>query len=94
MGAYEYQGPFSIHDNDLSSGVMVYPNPAAGVLNVVVNRPGSVQFTLNDISGRSLLRETFVRRISVNLEPLSSGIYFYELRDGRGLIKKGKIVKD
>ena len=73
---------------------MVYPNPAAGVLNVVVNRPGSVQFLLNDISGRSLLRETFVRRISVNLEPLTPGIYFYELRDGRGVIKTGKIVKD
>jgi parallel beta-helix repeat protein len=92
MGAYEYQGPFSVHENERSSDVLVYPNPVAGVLNVVVIKSGSVQFTLNDISGRCVLQETFVRRISVNLEHLTPGIYLYELRDGRGVIKKGKIV--
>ncbi len=94
MGAFEYQGPFSIHDIDPVTDVRVYPNPSKGIVRVFVDSPSRVEICLYDISGRKLLQHSFTRTTTITLSPVTRGLLFYELRDHRGLIATGKIVKE
>ena len=94
MGAFEYQGPFSIQDIDPVIDVRVYPNPSKGIVHVFVDSPSRVEISLYDISGRKLLQHSFTRTTTITLSPVIQGLLFYELRNHRGLIATGKIVKE
>jgi hypothetical protein len=94
MGAFEYQGPFSIQDIDPVIDVRVYPNPSKGIVHVFVDSPSRVEISLYDITGRKLFQHSFTRTTTITLSPVIQGLLFYELRNHRGLIATGKIVKE
>lgn len=73
--------------------IKVYPNPTSQELNVNVSDNEFYELKLFDISSRVYLQSTFTNSIAVRTEQLESGIYFYEVRNKRGLSKKGKLIK-
>ncbi|MEP7171343.1 MAG: T9SS type A sorting domain-containing protein [Bacteroidota bacterium] len=83
-----------IEEQTENSEISLYPNPLAKQLHVATGSYELSEIILYDIASRKLLQQSFTNSISLNTEQLSKGIYFYEVRNKNGVIKKGKVVKD
>jgi hypothetical protein len=72
----------------------VFPNPFTNELNIKTNSSEVSEVILCDIASRTIARQKFTGLVSLNMEELAAGIYFYEVRTKNGMIKKGKVVKE
>ena len=84
----------AIENKLIKESIQVFPNLFNSELNVIINNDNSCEFILYDLQADKLLRKTFSRKIIINTEQLSRGIYIYEVRNNKGVIKKGKVVKE
>lgn len=82
-----------IADKDYTD-LKIYPNPFTDKLYLNIDTYKPTEITLYDITSKKLLQETFTRSTSLNTEKLAVGIYIYELRNEKGIIRKGKIIKE
>lgn len=76
----------------------LFPNPVSDQLIIYLNDEDLQErnYMLNcyDQNGRLVLtREISGRKSDIDLDKLTSGMYFYQIGDGRKLIQKGKLVK-
>ena len=53
-----------------------------------------MQSLLYDVTGRLLVQQAFNLKAQLDIASLSPGIYFIEIKDGKGRSLKGKIVKE
>jgi len=81
---------------DLKSEVelILFPNPFKDKINITVGISEVSEVSLFDLTGRKILNQSFVNSISINTDQLDNGIYIYELRNKKRVMKKGKIVKE
>jgi len=87
---YVYTGITNL-EQDIS--VSVFPNPFTNQLSfeVSANEPATV--TLYDMLSRQVMQKTFTATTTLNTAQLATGIYIYQLQNSKGVIKKGKVVK-
>jgi hypothetical protein len=86
---------FSVGINELQkTGVTLFPNPFSNQLTFKLadNEPTTV--SLYDFLGQQILQHTFTNSTTINTAQMQSGIYFYELRNSKGTLKTGKVVKE
>lgn len=79
IGAFEVDGwtwgITQTADSDLE--IHIYPNPASNEINFVFPNEGNHDVTITDLFGREVLHEKFsIQHPSLNIQNLSSGIYF------------------
>jgi len=43
--------------------------------------------------GQQVLKQAFTNSTTINTAQLADGIYFYELRNSKGVIRNGKVIK-
>jgi hypothetical protein len=86
-----YTGINKINDDD---SVNVFPNPFSDKLNITTSKNELSEIIIYDITSRKIMLQKFTGSASLNTEPLTKGIYIYEVRNNNGVIKKGKIVKE
>jgi poly(3-hydroxybutyrate) depolymerase len=86
-------------ENKLFTG-KIYPNPTGGLVQLELNAPVSTPVTVNvlDMLGRYVYtnKRELVKgynRISLNIASLPAGIYIIEVRDGKTIVNKYKVVK-
>lgn len=67
----------NLHEN-VKSDLMVYPNPANGILNVEIETiPTNNILTITDITGRTILRTTIIdNKSNIDISDLYAGVYF------------------
>jgi hypothetical protein len=94
MGAYEYQGPLSVNEMDGIYTYKVFPNPANGIVNFVLNNYNLFEINLYNMFARKILNQKFTGATSIDMKPFSRGIYFYEIIEQSRVIGKGKIVRE
>lgn len=75
------------------NSVIVFPNPFSTQLTFVLTDKVQTTVTLFDCLGRHILQQVFTSSTTMNTEQLANGIYFYELRNSKGALTTGKIVK-
>ncbi|TXC81507.1 PKD domain-containing protein [Luteibaculum oceani] len=63
-------------------GVSIYPNPFKSIINIKANTTGT--FEIVDLTGKTLLSGNLDRRLTLDMEPYSSGIYFVKFNTDRG----------
>jgi len=90
---YDCGSTTSIAENQLVKLVTVYPNPFRDELSIEADNEDGEIF-IYDIASRKLLQMKFVNSVKLNTEQLAKGIYFYELRNRSGVVKKGKVVRN
>lgn len=76
------------------AGATLFPNPFTDDLTLRLEDNELTEFNLYDLASRTLFRQNFSRSLQVNTQSFPKGIYFYELKNENGLLRKGKIVKD
>ena len=66
------------------SPIIVYPNPASDVMQVVLPDSGSYEYTITDMSGSILLsgQTDYVSQINLDISILESGMYHIRLSKG------------
>ncbi len=75
--------------------IEVYPNPTESILNIVSTRAfESNSLVITDISGKTVLT-TGLQGLAnqVDISGLTTGCYFYHIKDGESLIHRGKVIK-
>ncbi len=70
--------PNAIDRNYLNS-LSLYPNPTNGIINISGLENSDAEYTVYDISGRTVLSGIVTNQINLNI---ASGIYIIELKDG------------
>ena len=69
----------------------LFPNPFSDRIHV--KSKGLSEIKVYDMTSRNILQEEFINSISLYTGELMSGLYVYELYNGR-TIKKGKLIKE
>ena len=60
--------------------VLVYPNPASGMVTIYLSKNGEYKATLFDIAGKRMLQsKTFSEMIKMDVEAIPAGLYFVEV---------------
>ena len=84
----------NIHDLDFPFSSNIYPNPFSNELTLSLSDNQQTIFTLYDLLGKPvMLQQIFTNFTTLNTEQLANGIYFFELRNGKGTVKNGKVLK-
>ena len=72
-----------------AKGITVYPNPAAGVLNIRTDKAsaGNADIILTDVTGRDVLRTTTELNVTtgntLNLNGIKDGIYLITIKSDK-----------
>lgn len=79
-------------------GIVVFPNPAVHELNISFQYPITEEYlslSIYNVFGRLVIKKSIrnTNLIKIDLTDLDSGLYFYKIRDDKGFIAKGKIIK-
>lgn len=71
----------------------IYPNPFSDKLYVNCNTSDESELIIYDILSRKILQRTLSKSTTVYTEDFAAGVYIYVVRNSRGIIKKGKVIK-
>ncbi len=87
-------GPAGIISANENKFVTVYPNPAINILNFNISGNFAERIFIYDITGKNILANKITGQLlSISLENLSEGIYFYQVKDkDSGNIQTGKFT--
>ena len=70
-----------------------YPNPASEVVNFRLNNvKAGATVVLRDLSGKALRQVVAADEVSMNLQGLSAGMYFYTVEEQGVRMATGKLV--
>ena len=78
-------------DQNISTIIKLYPNPAADFVQLSVNSNESMDVEIFDALGKSVKR-IFNSQTNINIHDLKSGVYFVLLKIGDRLITKKLLV--
>lgn len=70
-----------------------YPNPFTDQITFTNSKNEQTTVLLYDFLGRQCLYQTFTNSTVLKTEILSNGIYFYEIRNAKGVLKTGTLLK-
>ena len=82
-----------ITDPSLNVEAIVYPNPFSTQLTFALSYNEPTTLVLYDYLGQQVLQKSITNSTTINTEQLADGIYFYELRNDKGAVKNGKVLK-
>ncbi|MCX6197595.1 MAG: T9SS type A sorting domain-containing protein [Bacteroidetes bacterium] len=86
--------PVGIQEPKQNEQVSIYPNPFSNQLSLVVPNNEETTLRVYDMLGQQVLQNTFINSTTLNTASLARGIYFYELRNEKNVMKKGKLIKE
>jgi hypothetical protein len=75
--------------NDFS----IYPNPFSNQLSVALAENEQLLISLYDFLGHLVRQETITKSATISTDQLSKGMYLYEIRNSKGTLKTGKVLK-
>lgn len=98
---YDLSPILDIHDNKIVSMDLLYPNPAKDevLYQWQSENPGNIDIVLKDIQGRTIqkvfsgIEKKGQNSITIDLNGISSGVYFMVLNTKQGIITKRIVVK-
>jgi ligand-binding sensor domain-containing protein len=90
------EGGVILLSNDIANtqpATKIFPNPFSNQLTFFLADNELTMISIYDFLGQQILQQSFKNSITINTEQLAQGIYFYELRNSKGTLKTGKVVK-
>lgn len=79
-------------DENVQVPVALYPTPADGSIQIVLNGNAPVTLTLYNASGRAVYTSRISQNATVNTEAYASGVYMAEVRGGDNRIWHQKLI--
>jgi hypothetical protein len=75
------------------NNLIVYPNPATSELHVKLNSQEAANYAIYNTAGQTVLHGRLQEETAINVESLSKGIYFVQIKTEKDMVTK-KIVKN
>lgn len=83
--------PTALNELTLNNLSKVYPNPSSGKITVMINN--GQEISIFNLLGENILNSTLnSSRTEIDLSKETKGIYFYQLTNGSGILKTGKLI--
>lgn len=82
-----------VRDPGSNPEISVYPDPFLDRLSFTVPADGMCDLTITDMSGRAVLKRSFMRSLELDTEGFRAGTYLYQIRQGIGPVTMGKLLK-
>ena len=90
-GLYVFSGAFPLAVNNLEPATsLIFPNPAKNQFTITNKSATSIM--LYDVFGKIVLQQGLYSGKTIKRRNLSSGMYFYCLKNKKGIIEKGKVI--
>ena len=90
-GLYVFSGAFPLAVNNLNPvKSLVFPNPAKNQFTITNKNATSI--ILYDVFGKKVLQQDLYSGKTIKRSNISSGMYFYCLKNKKDIIEKGKII--
>lgn len=86
--------PLAISDKNNRVEDVVYPNPFGDKLSFRCQSKDETEFALYDITSQLVTSGRFYQSVQISTGQLAEGLYFFELRNNNGIIRKGKLIKN
>src|ERR1043165_8691394 len=80
-------------ENNTQQYLKFYPNPFFNKFTTIVSTKEPVTITFYDILPQKILQETFTTSTTINTEHQPIGMYVFELRNDKGIMATGRIIK-
>ena len=78
-----------VNNPELNTDIVLYPNPAQSLINVSIPQNTLVtQYSILDVTGKTLINGTFGTQNSIDISALSSGSYILKLYGGEQRLTK------
>jgi len=91
---FSINAAIGIAENELEATIL-YPNPTKDVLRIQFRSLGDYKVSLYDSRYVHIMNtETTSKKISLDLESLTSGVYFLEIKDAQGNRSWKKVLKE
>lgn len=86
-----------VNNTNLNGYTTVFPNPATNVVNVIYDLQGAQdgEFMMFDAQGKQIYKQNIVgdnKSVSVKVDQLPSGMYFYNISTNNVLIARSKFI--
>jgi hypothetical protein len=89
-----HSAPQGIDDQTGKTYIMIYPNPVTSQVHLSINKPGIINMSLFDITGRPVLPELkIIRNATIDLSSMTVGVYFGCFTFPDGSTETKKIIK-
>lgn len=92
--AREVSAPLAINGPQLENEVILYPNPASGMLNIIYKGSNTITATICNVTGSKIITtEISHLKTQVPIASLPAGVYFLQLTDGNRSAMKRFVVQ-
>lgn len=71
--------PQGLSNNNSKLDLVIYPNPTRSLISIKCNLPSEFMYEIHDLNGRKITHGFFMTKTDINLETLSSGVYFLKV---------------
>jgi len=78
-------------EEELISGLNIYPNPSNGIVNIELDTNGEFSIEVTDIVGKVISREMISSNTVLNLEDFNKGVYFITVSNNE-IMQTTKII--
>jgi len=79
--------------NDLSSSILVYPNPTFSEIMVKAQNNELTYLDLVDVTGKVILKKEFTQSTSLDVSHIAKGMYYLNLKSIEGKLTKQIIIE-
>ncbi len=94
LGSFDLCISSVVIENEISNNFQMFPNPAINITTITAPNFINSSLIIYDITGRTLLQQPFNTKATIDLSPLTNGIYMIEVKDKEGRRAMGKVVKE
>lgn len=71
----------------------LFPNPFENVLNIETSKNTKTEILIYDLSSKLVISKSFTHSVQIDTHNLPAGIYFYEIKNDEGILKRAKLFK-
>lgn len=91
---FSINAAISVAENELAT-YTIYPNPSNHIVTIEFGNIGNYNVCFYNLQGSLILKEENITKSKeINIESLTSGIYFIEAVDGKGNSNWKKVIKE
>ena len=83
-----------INETSSENSLSIYPNPFISQLTINTNNHEELTMIIYNNLSQPIIKETFEKTGIINTDHFPAGTYYYEVRDAKGLVKSGIVIKN